>query len=83
MFTCTRCGEEKPDSERGSVGWWAKISLLLIGLLSVSWLSGAWASPLCKDCSWGYRFIGIVCLTFLGLVAFIIVLLKYAPVLKY
>jgi hypothetical protein len=78
MFTCVRCGEEKPDSERGSVGWWAQI-----GLLIVSWLPGAWASPLCKECCWGYRFLGIACLTFVGLAVFILLLLKYAPVLKY
>ena len=73
MFTCARCGEEKPDSERGSVGWRAQIGLLL-----VSWLPGAWASPLCKDCSWGYRAIGIGCLIFVGLVALGAVIVKFA-----
>jgi hypothetical protein len=74
MFTCSRCGEEKPDGERGSVGWWAQIVLFIF-----CWLPGAWASPLCKDCTWGYRFIGAAFLVFVAVAILFFALMKFFP----
>jgi hypothetical protein len=78
MFTCARCGEQKPDSERGSIGWLGQIGLVTIALLAYP-LRGAWTAPLCRDCCWGYRFIGIAWLAFLGFIAFFVILMKFVP----
>jgi hypothetical protein len=62
MFTCDNCGKEKPGSEQGSVGWLAKIGIILISRFI--W----WPSAVCKDCTRQVRLFGIVCLIIVGVI---------------
>jgi hypothetical protein len=73
MFTCTNCGEEKADDERGSVGWWANLGFLFVA--KAPW----WPSPVCKDCSKKVRAFGIGCLIFVGVALLFFAILRFAP----
>jgi hypothetical protein len=80
MFICARCNKENEDNKRGSVGWPAKLGLLLLCMLpGFLWLPKAWSKMLCEDCCWGYRFIGTGCLALLGMAIAIALIVRYAP----
>lgn len=80
MFICGRCNTEKIDNERGSIGWVAKVGLLVLVLIpGFIWLPRAWSKTLCKDCCWGYRSLGAGCLILLGMAMMIGLIVKYTP----